>query len=106
MEKKSALFKLRKKAGLSQRQLAELCNTSSVQICNLENGNRTINENWLNRLSKALNCTKAELLGEEPVDQLTDAEKQILDLFRSIPTDKQKDISLILSALSASKKES
>lgn len=100
MKKKSALYQLRKKSGLSQRQLAELCNTSSVQICNLENGNRTINENWLERLSKALKCTKAELLGEEPATPLTAEEQAVLELFRSLSAEKKKDVSLILSALS------
>ena len=92
MKKNSALYRLRKKAGLSQRELADLCNTSSVQICNLENGNRTINENWLERLSVALNCTKAELLGEEPAEQLSAREKAFLEMFRNLSEREQDGI--------------
>ena len=99
MKKKSALYLLRKKAGLSQRELAELCNTSSVHICNLENGNRTINENWLDRLSSALKCTKAELLGEEPEAGLNPEELKLLEDFRALSPDKKENVRLILNAL-------
>lgn len=104
MKKNSALYRLRKKAGLSQRELADLCNTSSVQICNLENGNRTINENWLERLSAALKCTKAELLGEEPPEILTDEEQKLLEDFRALDPEKKANMRLILTALLDAKK--
>ena len=104
MKKNSALYRLRKKAGLSQRELADLCNTSSVQICNLENGNRTINENWLERLSSALKCTKAELLGEEPPEILTDEEQKLLEDFRALDPEKKANMRLILTALLDAKK--
>lgn len=79
---KTPLYDLRKKAGLTLQQLADLLHTSKSQVSNLENGHRKLAPEWLERLSKVLNCTKAELLGEAPTDQLTDREKMLLDYFR------------------------
>lgn len=104
--KKNALFKIRKKLHLTQKDVAERVNATPGQIYFLESGERKLSPEWLDRLSKALNCSKAELLGEEPAEPLTDQERALLDMFRSLPPEKKKDISLILSALSESKKES
>lgn len=82
ISQKTALYQIRKSRNLTQRQLAELINASTQQISQLENGDRKLAPEWLDRLSKVLNCSKAELLGEAPSNQLTDREKMLLDYFR------------------------
>lgn len=98
--KKNALFKIRKKLHLTQKDVAERVNATPGQIYFLESGERKLSPEWLERLSKALNCTKAELLGEEPATPLTAEEQAVLELYRSLSEEKKKDVSLILSALS------
>ena len=79
----SPMRRIREARNLSQRELAERINASAPQICALENGTRKLAPEWLDRISKALNCTKAELLGEEPCEELTEREKMLLDYFRN-----------------------
>lgn len=81
--KKNALFYIRKKMGLTQKQVAELVNTTPGQIFFLETGERKLSPEWLDRLSKALGCTKAELLGETPT--LSREDQVMLEYFRRLP---------------------
>ena len=48
---------------LTEEQLAELAETTQVQISRLENGRRRLTVEWLMRLSKALECAPEDLLG-------------------------------------------
>ena len=65
-EMKNNLRTIRENRGLSQADLAKLVNTSEPQISRLETGERGLDQKWLIRLSGALKCTKAEILGESP----------------------------------------
>lgn len=103
--KKMPIYNIRLARGLTQKDIAEAIGTTANQVSRLENGERKLAPEWLERLSKALNCTKAELLGEEPAEPLTDQERALLDLFRSLPDERKKDVSLILSALSGTSKK-
>lgn len=98
--KKTQVYNIRLARGLTQKDIAEAIGTTANQVSRLENGERKLAPEWLERLSKALNCTKAELLGEEPSIPLTAEEQAVLELFRSLSEEKKKDVSLILSALS------
>lgn len=82
-ESKTPLYHLRKAKGLTQKQVADAVGTVPTQIAKLENGTRKLAPEWIERLAKALNCTKAELLGEESHDGLTQREKMLLDYFRN-----------------------
>jgi len=53
--------------GLSQLELAERAETSFQQISRLEKGDRRLTMDWVRRLSRALGCTDAEILGLPPV---------------------------------------
>src|SRR5690606_22879476 len=64
------LKEIRKLRGYNQSQLAEIVGTSSVNISYLEIGKRGLSETWINKLSKARNCTKAQLLGEQSIEEL------------------------------------
>lgn len=93
--KKNFLYTLRKQRKLTQKQLAELVNATPGQIYFLESGERKLSPEWLERLSKALNCSKGELLGEAP---LSDDARAVLDMYEQL-TDAQKNV--IKSTLSA-----
>lgn len=58
---------LRKKRGLTLQEVADLVfpPTVSPQIMKLERGERGLDLNWMERLSKALGCKPYELLPEE-----------------------------------------
>ena len=84
ISEKTALYKIRKEKGLSQPELAERVGTTTQQISKLENGERKLAPEWIDRLSKALKCSKAELLGEEPQETMTEREKAFLEMFRNL----------------------
>jgi len=76
----NAIKILRKSAGLTQEKLAELCNCTTSQIVKLERGERRLSDVWLDRLSPALNATRAEILGEKaaaPLDPINRAHRII-----------------------------
>ncbi|MBO4538667.1 MAG: helix-turn-helix transcriptional regulator [Clostridia bacterium] len=97
ISKKTALFQIRKSRNLTQRQLAELVNASTQQISQLENGDRKLAPEWLDRLSRALNCSKAELLGE---DFLSEREKALIRIFRDLPENEQERIVALFDVFS------
>lgn len=89
-DNKNNLYTIRKQKGLSQKDIAEMLGVSYQQISFLENGDRQLTDAWLERLSKALNCTKAELLGEAP--QYTRREMAFVDLFRRMSDSEQLEL--------------
>ena len=54
----------RERAGLSQLALADLANTSGVQIGRLEKASRKLTVEWADRLAPHLNCRAIDLLYE------------------------------------------
>lgn len=56
------LKKLRKRRGLSQRELGELAGTSRGQIAKLERGERRLTVDWMQRLAGPLHCSPSELM--------------------------------------------
>ena len=63
------LKEIRKSRGLTQSALAQKINSSTPQIVKLERGERQLTQNWLLRLSKALDCTMAEILDEVTISK-------------------------------------
>lgn len=59
------LAQVRKKAGLSQQKLGELLNSGRSTVTKLERGEIPMNDRWLERLSHVLNCSPADILGEQ-----------------------------------------
>lgn len=59
------LKKMRKKAGLTQAQLAEKIDVSQRYIATLESGKQSLNLKRVKQLAEVLDCTEAEVLGYE-----------------------------------------
>lgn len=81
---------IRKEKRLSQERLGDIVGTTKQHIGRLESGKSSLSDVWLERLSKALNCTKAELLGEAP--QYTRREMAFVDLFRRMSDSEQLEL--------------
>lgn len=56
---------LRERCDLTLDQLAQQIGCSIAQLSDLERGTRRLNQDWLDGISKALNVSCAEILGEE-----------------------------------------
>ena len=101
--KKTPLYDLRQKKGLTQKDVADAIGTTANQISRLENGERKLAPEWLERLSKVLNCTKAELLGEEPTETISERERAFLEMFRNLSEREQNSIMAAFNVLAQSK---
>lgn len=64
MQKKIHLKKFRESQNLSQDALARKAMVTQEYISQIENGKRFPSLRTLEKLSKALKCTKSDLLGE------------------------------------------
>ena len=94
------ISELRKKAGLSQKELGKKVNAAQNTVCNWENGNRTPDYESLKILANIFNCSVEYIMGEKNIDntflkteneslftttpiELTEQEKTLLETFRS-----------------------
>ena len=103
ISEKTALYEIRRARGMTQRQIAEAVGVEPDHISKLENGDRKLSPEWIDRLSKVLNCSKGELLGEEGVSE---EEREILDMYKQLTDDQKNVIKSTLSAfLSAAGKQ-
>lgn len=59
----------RKKAGLTQEQLADRIGVTASSISQLENGKQGFTDSTLEALAVALNCTPSDLLGRNPLKE-------------------------------------
>lgn len=77
---------LRKAAGLTQEQLAELTGYSQDRISNYENGRRPMRLAEMQVIARGLKCSAADLLDDKDnPDRLVDEERVLLDAFRKSP---------------------
>ena len=94
-DKKNVLYETRIRKKMTQKDVADATGTTANQISRLENGDRELTPKWLERLSKALNCSKGELLGEEGISE---EEREILDMYKQLSADQKNVIKSTLSA--------
>lgn len=94
-DKKNVLYEMRIRKKMTQKDIADATGTTANQISRLENGDRELTPKWLERLSKALNCSKGELLGEAP---LSDDARAVLDMYEQLTADQKNVIKSTLSA--------
>ena len=59
------LKKLRKAKGMTQKELGALCDISESMVSNLESGKKSPSFETLLKLAEALDCSVADILGEE-----------------------------------------
>jgi len=95
LSEKTALYEIRRARGMTQRQIAEAVGVEPDHISKLENGDRKLSPEWIDRLSKVLNCSKGELLGEEGISE---EEREILDMYKQLSADQKNVIKSTLSA--------
>lgn len=55
----------RNKMGITAQELADMVNSSQGQISKLERGERRLDTDWMDRISKALNCRPIDLILNE-----------------------------------------
>ena len=102
ISEKTALYKIRKARGMTQRQIADAVGVEPDHISKLENGDRRLSPEWIERLSKVLNCSKGELLGEAP---LSDDARAVLDMYERLTINQKSVIkSTLLAFLSVAEK--
>lgn len=74
---------LRKKKKLTQQELAKLVGLDYTHIGRIENGERTLDVEYLERFAIALGVKPYELLPKEwQPQEITEEERQLLELFR------------------------
>lgn len=84
MKPTNRIRELRKRAGLSQKDLAQLAGISQPAISQVENDTRPLTVDWMRTFARIFGVSPAELLGEDdnPL-QLSDDERQLLANFRA-----------------------
>lgn len=93
------------KRGMTKAQLARECGVSNPTVTNWENGRNSLDTEMLFRVSKALRVSVDVLSGQIP-DDLSIAERDMLDKFRSLdPTQQEMIVASIEAAYSSVKKE-
>lgn len=75
---------IRKILRLTQGEIAKMVGTSKMNISYLEGKKSDIPPKWLEKLSQALNCTKAQLLGEQSIEELGRLPEEIKNDQRSL----------------------
>lgn len=83
MRPRNRLRELRKKAGLSQAELAEQTGVSQPAISQLENDVLSMDLAWMRAFARALDCTAADLLPDEDnPDRLSEEERALIHNYR------------------------
>lgn len=74
------LKEIRKQRKITQEQLGEMVGATKMQIWRLERGDRQLTQKWLSRLSKALDCSIADILPKSDADIIKAKENEFSDL--------------------------
>lgn len=96
----------RENSGLTQEELGKMCGTTKQTIYKYETGKVTnIPLDRLELIAKSVGVTAASLMGWEdktnqPIesDELSEAETQLIDLFRKLPKEAQDTYPALLEA--------
>lgn len=82
------LRKIRLAKGLKLREVAERAETSIQQVQRLENGERKLTTEWIEKLSKALDCEPSDIVPSLATQH--DRENlEILDIIKRLPRDER-----------------
>lgn len=97
---------LREEKGLSQAELARMANVTPSALNKLEAGLRRLDQVWMRRLAKLLDCSAADIL--PPSDNpsiLTPAERALVERFRAADEGQQRNIERVTEALAPYRSE-
>ena len=78
----NCIKEIRKRQGITQTELAKMLGVSQGAIQMLETGQRGLDLDWMNKISKALNCEPWELLPKEMQPNISPEELEILKAVR------------------------
>lgn len=85
-EMPNRIRELRMARGWSQDQLAARVGCSKPQISDLERGNRSLDLDWMRRISGALGILPAHLLSDhDNPERLSDQERALVWRYRDMP---------------------
>lgn len=83
MHPKNRLRALRKRANITQAQLAKLSGVSQPAISQIENDERPLTIDWMRTFARIFGCTTADLLdGDDNPDRLDAEERELLAKYR------------------------
>lgn len=84
MHPTNRIRELRKKAGLSQAELARIVGISQPAISQIENDTRPLTIDWMRSLARIFGVTAADILCDhDNPHRLSDEEQALLDNFRA-----------------------
>ena len=89
---------IRERRGFTQPELAKKVGTGRSQIAKLERGDRQLTQQWMVRISKALECEPPDLLPGAPV--ITERERAVLGIFNKLTPEQQNTLMKVATALS------
>lgn len=83
MHPKNRLRELRKRAKITQLELAKLSGVSQPAISQLENDERPLTVDWMRTFARIFGCAVADLLDEDDnPDRLDEEERELLAKYR------------------------
>jgi transcriptional regulator with XRE-family HTH domain len=88
----SNLKKYRKKKGVSQMVLANLCDTSGNYIGEIETGRRIPSFDKIEKIASALHINAYQLFVEEKLNENENKEPKTKDCLENLPLDVKKEI--------------
>lgn len=90
MHPTNRIRELRKTAGLTQAELAELAGISQPAISQVENDERPLTVDWMRTFARIFHCTVADLLGaQDNPDRLAPDEAELLAKYRAAADDQR-----------------
>lgn len=91
---------LREQRAMTQVELARRANVSPSALNKVESGLRGLDQDWMRRVSKALDVPAADLLPDEDnPDRLGDEQRALLYLYRSADETQRRQIFALIQTL-------
>lgn len=91
---------LRKRAHITQEQLAELTGVSQPAISQIENGRLSMDIHWMRAFARILGCAPADLLDDEDnPDRLTAEERDLLARYRHANEAERRTLDRVTAAV-------
>lgn len=91
---------LREAKGLTQADLAQLANVTPSALNKLEKGSRGLDQEWMRRLARILDCEPADLLPDTDNRwRLTDDERDFLERYRAAGAKERETFGKVADAI-------